>query len=177
MSNPTQSWIGVFQSDEATIVAIEDLKASGVHEDQISIVTKNQENASYIETETGAESDSSVKQDKPEGLLGMMWIGWPMRGAASSATPGIGIPGYMMTGPMATETVEEQDDALDSDILKKKLSDRGFSDITADMYIRLAEKGYYLVIVEGSQQQESEILKVLGKGIPPEDPKHLQQQN
>ncbi|SFB61718.1 conserved domain-containing protein [Cohnella sp. OV330] len=90
--------VGVFDSEQAVISAIEDLKALGYGSDQISVVSKNKKELKDIHEETGTKAPQGIATGAATGgvLGGVTGL---LAGIGLLAVPGIGP--LLAAGPIA----------------------------------------------------------------------------
>ncbi len=81
--------VGVFQTEQETTRAIEDLKRQGYSTDEISVIAKNKEDVSAVTEETGSKAPEGIAAGAyTGGMLG--GIGGLLLGIGALVIPGIG---------------------------------------------------------------------------------------
>jgi uncharacterized membrane protein len=81
--------VGVFQTEEETTRAIEDLKRQGYSSNEISVIAKNKEDLDSVTEETGSKAPEGVAAGVATGgMLG--GVGGLLLGIGALAIPGVG---------------------------------------------------------------------------------------
>jgi uncharacterized membrane protein len=97
MMNNEKKIVGVFQTEQEAIKAIEDLKRHGYSSDDISVVAKNKAGLENVSEETGTNASEGLAAGAATGgVLG--GVGGLLLGIGALAIPGIGP--FLAAGPI-----------------------------------------------------------------------------
>ncbi|WP_409304333.1 general stress protein [Peribacillus sp. SCS-155] len=98
MDNMDKRVVGVYDTGEEAIQAVEDLKAQGYHRDDISVVAKDRDEVDAVNEETGTKTEEGLAAGAATGgILG--GAAGLLAGVGALAIPGIGP--ILAAGPIA----------------------------------------------------------------------------
>ncbi|TNJ66470.1 low temperature-induced protein [Paenibacillus hemerocallicola] len=145
--------VGVFTDEQEAIRAIEGLKRQGYRSDEISVITKNRDDARVVEEETGSMAPEGVATGAAAG--GML-------GGAAGLLAGIGaltIPGIgpiLAAGPIVA-TLTGAAVGAGAGSLVGGLIGLGFSETDARQYNEYLDEGRILVLVPSRNEHDHDV--------------------
>ncbi|MDF2725735.1 MAG: low temperature-induced protein [Paenibacillus sp.] len=145
--------VGVFTDEQEAIRAIEGLKRQGYRSGEISVITKNRDDARVVEEETGSMA--------PEGVAAGAAAGG-MLGGAAGLLAGIGaltIPGIgpiLAAGPIVAALTGAAVGA-GAGSLVGGLIGLGFSETDARQYNEYLDEGRILVLVPSRNERDHDV--------------------
>lgn len=141
--------VGIFQTQEEAIRAIERLKRVGYEDNEISVIAEHREDLDIIKDRTDAKTTS---QDVTDGAVGGAVTGGILGGIGALllefgvvAIPGIGP--FLAAGPIAATLAGIAAGGAAGGIVGA-LVDLGLTKAEADEYKQYLDKGYILVLVD-----------------------------
>ncbi len=148
--------VGIFATEELAINAIEDLKTQGVRDNEISVVTEDEETYQAIKNRTGVDIEEvphvpseTVTSAATGGTLG--GLGGLLLGLGALAIPGVGP--IVVAGPIASALVGVLAGGAIGG-LAGALHDYGIPKDEAHDYERRIHHGDIMVLVEDNDDEE-----------------------
>ena len=144
--------IGVFHSEQEAIQAIEGLKKRGYSTDEISIVARDNEDASYVSEATGTKAPEGLATGATAGgvLGGLAGL---LAGAGALAIPGIGP--ILAAGPIAAGLTGAAVGAGAGGLVGGLIG-LGIPEEEANRYSDYVKEGRILVLVESDDNRRNE---------------------
>ncbi|MDG0791428.1 YsnF/AvaK domain-containing protein [Cohnella ginsengisoli] len=148
--------VGVFDSEQAVISAIEDLKALGYSSDQISVVSKNKKELKDIHEETGTKAPQGIATGAATGgvIGGVTGL---LAGLGLLAVPGIGP--LLAAGPIAA-TLSGAAVGAGAGGLVGGLIGLGIPKEEAERYNEYVNDHKLLVIVDADMSRQSRVYDI-----------------
>ncbi|WP_217595536.1 YsnF/AvaK domain-containing protein [Cohnella sp. GbtcB17] len=155
-NNDNRHIVGVFDSEQAVISAIEDLKALGYSSDQISVVSKNKKELKDIHEETGTKAPQGIATGAATGgvLGGVTGL---LAGLGLLAVPGIGP--LLAAGPIAA-TLSGAAVGAGAGGLVGGLIGLGIPEDEAERYNEYVNDHKLLVIVDADTARQSRVYNI-----------------
>lgn len=148
--------VGVFTAEHEASRAIEDLKRHGFRTEDISIITRNKDDANTITEETGTKVPEGMASGAATGgLLG--GVTGLLLGIGALAIPGIGP--ILAAGPIAATLAGAAVGAGTGGLVGGMIG-LGFPEDEAESYDRYVGEGRILVMVDAQGDQESEVDRI-----------------
>ncbi|GIP40042.1 hypothetical protein J31TS4_33220 [Paenibacillus sp. J31TS4] len=136
--------VGVFETEEEAIRAIDDLKAQGYSSDDISVVAKNRDNLDRVESETGTEAEEGAATGAATGGV-VGGVTGLLAGIGALAIPGVGP--IIAAGPIIA-TLSGAAVGAGAGGLVGGLIGMGVSKSEAEEYSGYVDEGRILVLVD-----------------------------
>ncbi|WP_127507483.1 general stress protein [Paenibacillus humicus] len=145
--------VGVYDTEDAAISAIEDLKARGVDSDDISILARDKGDVAAIQEETGTMAPEGVAAGAAGGgvLGGLTGL---LVGIGALAIPGIGP--IVAAGPIAAALTGAAVGAGAGGLVGGLIG-LGIPENEANMYNEYVQDGNILVLVESKTERDHDI--------------------
>lgn len=149
----TKKVVGVFESEQEALRAIEQLQERGYRNDEISVITRSKDEMKAIESETGTKAPEGVAAGAATGgvLGGLAGL---FAGIGALAIPGIGP--ILAAGPIAA-TLTGAAVGAGAGGLVGGLVGLGIPEDEAQEYERNLNEGRILVLVDEKTTREREI--------------------
>ncbi|GKV57449.1 hypothetical protein NCCP2222_33960 [Sporosarcina sp. NCCP-2222] len=137
--------VGYYNTEAEAVAAIEDLKRQGYNSNDISIISKNEQQVDYIEEETGTHAaDGAATGAATGGVLG--GLGGVLAGIGALAIPGVGP--IIAAGPIVAGITGAAAGAGVGG-LAGALIGMGIPEDEAERYNQYFDEGKILVLVDG----------------------------
>lgn len=148
--------VGVFHSEQEASSAIQSLKRTGYHADDISIITRDKKDMRKLEDETGTMApEGAAGGAATGGVLG--GIGGLLAGLGALAIPGIGP--ILAAGPLAATLAGAAVGAAGGGIVGGLIG-LGIPENEAQEYDNAVDEGKILVIVDTDESNRSEVYRI-----------------
>jgi uncharacterized membrane protein len=151
--NSEKKIVGIFQTEQEAIKAIEDLKRHGYSSDDISVVAKNREGLDNVSEETGTKAPEGLATGAATGgVLG--GVGGLLLGIGALAIPGIGP--FIAAGPIVA-TLTGAAVGAGAGGLVGGLIGLGIPEDEASRYNEYVNNGNILVLVDSHAERNRDV--------------------
>ncbi|QGQ98919.1 low temperature-induced protein [Paenibacillus psychroresistens] len=148
-----QKIVGVFQTEQETTRAIEELKLQGYRSDEISIIAKNKDVVATVTEETGSKAPEGVAAGVAAGgMLG--GFGGLLLGVGALIIPGVGP--FIAAGPIVAILTGAAVGAGAGGLIGGLIG-LGIPETEARQYTRYVDDGHILVMVESKAERNGKV--------------------